>query len=200
MKKLLFLLAIVTLSFTSCSKDDDTTKDVKDTKTMNIDASSKTEWNYYSLSKNKLIGTGEDADNAYWFSSKEWDIAISRYSIRTNSGKATTVNSLGGVYICKEGIAFENVELEEGTIFETDKAFTIRQMGGVVTEIIKSEASVIKFKTDDEGNMLMPPIYLKAPIYIFKSADGVKKYKIEFISYKNADGETGHVSFKYEEL
>jgi len=200
MKKLLLLLAVVALGLTSCNKDDDSTKDVKETQTVEIDATSKTEWNYYSLSDNKLIGTGEDADNAEWFSNAEWDIAISRYSIRTNSGKSTTVNSLGGVYTCKEGIAFEDATLEEGASFEVDKTFTVHKMGGVVAEIIKSKATVISFKTDDEGNMLMPPVYLKAPIYIFKSADGQKKFKVEFLSYKNSEGESGHISYKYEEL
>ncbi len=200
MKKLLLLLTAAVLSLTSCNKDEDSTKNVKNVRTVNLDASSRTEWNYYSLSNNKLIGKGEDSKNSPWLKNKEWDIAINRYSIRTNSGESTTVNSKGGLYICEKGITFGNATLDKEDSFKVDKTFSVHGMRGVVKKIIKSEATVITFKRDDKGNMIMPPVYMKSPIYIFRSADGKKKFKVEFLSYKNSDGESGYVSYKYDEL
>lgn len=200
MKKLLLLLsAIIALGLFSCSKDDDSSNKTNKAIKANINATSKTEWNYYSLSENKLVGTGSDEDNAAWFARKDWDIAVCRYSVRTNSGEATTVNAKGGVYTCKDGINFADAKVGDGS-FESDKTITSHGMGGVVKKIVKSSASVISFKKDDKGNMIMPPVYVKSPIYIFKNAEGNKQFKLEFQSYKNAEGTSGYVSFKFEEL
>ena len=200
MKKLLLLFsAIIALGLFSCSKDDDSSNKTNKAITANIDATSKTVWNYYSLSDNKLVGTGSDADNKTWFARKDWDIAICRYSVRTNSGEASSVDAKGGVYTCKNGISFADAKVDDGS-FETDKTYDSYAKDYSIIKIIKSKATVITFKRDDKGNMVMPPVYMKAPIYIFKNAEGNKQYKLEFLSYKNAEGASGYVSFKYEEL
>lgn len=199
MKKTIYVLAIVSVLFASCSKDDDPKPTTGETKNVSIDASSKTSWHYYSFSDGEVIGTSEEdsASNESWFARDDWDIAVMRYKVRTNSGDATTIESQGGVYTCDEDVEFSSLqEVPTEAVFETDKTITKDGHGGSY-EITLSTAQVIQFKKDAEGNMVMPPVYLPSPVYIFKTANGKDTYKVNFTQYKNADGIPGHVKFDY---
>lgn len=72
-------------------------------------------------------------------------------------------------------------------------------MGGTTTTV-KSEATVIRFKTNADGSLVMPPVYLQAPVYLFRSADGEKTYKVLFTQYKNDESESGHVQFDWKQI
>ena len=199
MKKMLkmavVLMGLITL--TACPKNEKKAE----TQEAAVDAVEKDLWHYYSLSAKQEVGTGKEdsTDNALWFSRTDWDLAISRYFIRTNSGLSTTQNAQGGVYTFAENVTFDAAVLPSGAVFATDKAVTTTGMGGTTTTM-KSEATVVRFQTDAEGNMIMPPQYLKAPIYAFRSADGRSCYKVEFTQYKDEAGESGHVRFYYQKL
>ena len=67
-------------------------------------------------------------------------------------------------------------------------------MGGKTT-MVKSNATVILFKKNNDGSMIMPPVYLQAPVYIFRTADGKDYYKLQFTQYQNENKVTGHVKF-----
>lgn len=197
MKKVFLALSIALVALVSCSEDNGQTPNVGETNESEIDATSKTTWNYYSLANNKIVGTGEEtaADNSGWFAREDWDIAVNRYSIRTNSGTATTIEAKGGVYTFGSAITFNSVSaLPENIQFITDKAITSEGMGGTTTTI-KSEATVILFKKDETGASIMPAIYLQAPVYIFRTADGKQHYKVQFTQYQNENKVTGHVKF-----
>ena len=130
----------------------------------------------------------------------DWDIAINRYSIRTNSGEASSTGAKGGVYTFDSTVTFDSVaEVPAGATFSTDKAVTSEGMGGTTTTV-KSEATVILFKTDAEGNKVMPPVYLQAPVYLFRSADGNHCYKVLFTQYQDENKESGHVIFSFAEV
>ena len=90
-----------------------------------------------------------------------------------------------------------------GATFEADKTVTETGMGGETTTT-KSTATVIQFQLDANGDKVMPPVYLPSPVYIFRSADGSKHYKVSFTQYQGigADGATvsGRVKFTYAEL
>jgi hypothetical protein len=202
MENAIYLLAFAMITLASCSKDDVPEPKTGETKTVNIDATSKTTWHYYSFSEEKVIGTGEEyaSSNASWFARTDWDIAIQRYSVRTNSGDATTIGSKGGVYTCDENVEFATLEeVPAGAVFETDNTIT-KSSHGSTYEIILSTAQVIQFKTNADGSLVMPPVYLPSPVYIFKTADGEDTYKVNFTQYANADGVTGHVEFDVAQL
>jgi hypothetical protein len=202
MKKAIYLLAIALITMSSCTEDDPPPK-TGEIKTISIDASSNTTWHYYSFSSEKVIGTGEEdsSSNASWFARSDWDIAIQRYSVRTNSGDATSVGSKGGVYTCDESITFSGLEeVPEGASFETDETITKSGHGGTTYEITLSTAQVIQFKKNQDGSLVMPPVYLPSPVYIFKTADGAKNYKVNFTQYINEDGASGHVEFDVAQL
>lgn len=195
MKKVFLALSIALVALVSCSKDDD--QPVLETTETYINATSNTTWNYYSFSTGKLVGTGEETaqDNDTWFSREDWDIAINKYNIRTNSGAATTVGANGGVYTCASSISFNSLNaLPSEAQFAEDKAITSSGMGGDVT-IVRSEATVILFKTNDDGSMIMPPVYLQAPVYVFRTADGKEYYKVQFTQYQDENKASGHVKF-----
>lgn len=195
MKKVFLALSIALVTLASCSEDDD--QPVAETKEAYIDATSKTAWNYYSLSTHKLVGTGEETtdDNARWFARTDWDIAINKYNIRTNSGAATTSGANSGVYTCASSVVFGSLEgVPAGAQFATDKAVTSSGMGGDITTI-RSQATVILFKTNDDGSMIMPPVYLQAPVYVFRTADGNDYFKVQFTQYQDENKASGHVKF-----
>lgn len=209
MKKNILTLTIlaVTLIFAACrnnSNDTVTPPTVEpNAQEAYIDATSRTTWHYFSFAQNKFIGSGEDnaQDNTAWFARNDWDMAICRYTIRTNSGQATTIDSKGGVYKCSSDIKFNTLlTLPSNITFATDREITTQGSGGTSTTTIKSEAETIGFKTDDSGNMIMPPIYIQAPVCIFRTADGQNTYKVEFTQYQNENKVSGHVKFNYAKL
>lgn len=192
------LFAVAILGLTSCSNDNSTELPPVETKEAYINATSKTTWYYFSLAENKVIGTGEEntTDNATWAARKDWDVAVNRYLIRTNSGAATSASAQGGVYTFGASTTFNSVTtVPAGASFVTDKAISSEGMGGATTTTVKSEATVIVFKTNEDGSMIMPPVYLQAPVYIFRTANGKENYKIQFTQYQDENKVTGHVKF-----
>lgn len=202
MKKVFLALSVALVALVSCSKDENSGSSVGDTHEAYIDATSKTTWNYYSLEENKLVGTGEETDesNQAWSERTDWDIAVCRYSIRTNSGAATSVDAKGGVYTFGASVPFASItSIPENVAFAADKAITSEGMGGTTTSV-KSEATVILFKTNEDGSTIMPPVYLQAPVYLFRTADGKNYYKVQFTQYQDENSVTGHVKFNSAQI
>ena len=50
------------------------------------------------------------------------------------------------------------------------------------------------------GNCRECRVYLKAPVYVFRTADGGSAYKVEFTQYQNEDKVTGHVKFRFAKI
>lgn len=191
------LFSTMILGLGSCSKDNPKEELLPETKEASINATSKTTWHYFSLAENKVVGTGEEnaTDNTAWAARKDWDLAINRYLIRTNSGAATSVSAQGGVYTFDASTTFASVTaVPSGATFVADKSITSEGMGGKTT-MVKSNATVILFKKNNDGSMIMPPVYLQAPVYIFRTADGKDYYKLQFTQYQNENKVTGHVKF-----
>lgn len=199
MRHTIITVAAAFAALASCTKPGTTDKEPV-TESSYIDATAKDVWQYWSFSQNKLVGSADDSANAEWFARNDWDIAISRYSIRTNSGVATTVGSQGGVYTFDASTAYADVTaVPEDAVFAQDKEVTSEGMGGTTTTV-KSEATVIVFKQNSDGSLVMPPVYLQAPVYIFRSADGAHCYKVLFTQYQNSESVSGHVKFDWAEI
>ncbi len=205
MKRLAFgILAALMVLFAACDDDDKKVTPVGETKEVYIDATSGATWNYYSFAKGELVGTGQEgADNAKWFARTDWDIAVCRYHIRTNSGTSSTTGAKGGVHVFDKNTSFASIkELPKSLNFQADKEITIPGAHGSEAKVISksAQAAVILFDTDENGNIKMPPVYLKSPIYMFRTADGKANYKVEFTQYKDAEGNSGHVKFNMAEV
>ena len=197
MKKVFYLMALMTIvSLASCSNQGGNTPP-GNTQESSVDATESDTWHYFSFAENKEVGTGleNDTDNAAWAARTDWDIAICKYKLRTNSGAASDGSGKGGVYTCASSVTFENLDgVPEGVVFETDKAITSSGMSGTTTEV-RSEATVILFKTDGAGDKIMPPVYLKAPVYVFRTADGKNYFKVQFTQYVDSSSVSGKVKF-----
>lgn len=195
-KQFLILLAAIAL-FSACSSDKKDDVRGKEVKEAYIDASSHTNWNYFSFSKGKVVGSAPDKENTEWFKRDDWDIAINRYHIRTNSGLSTTINSKGGVFTFAANKKFSEITAIPSNInFAKDKEIVVRGHGGSVN-MIKSNVLAVVFKKNADGSMIMPPVYLKPPVYAFQTADGKDVYKVEFTQYLK--GKTsGHIKFNYQ--
>lgn len=194
---LTLIAAVATLTFAACEKENKTSVKAEE---AYIDATSKTTWTYFSLSEGKTVGTGEenDTDNAAWAARTDWDLAVCRYNVRTNSGAATSVNAKGGVYVSDKSFS-ELKSVPKDAIFSEDEVVTSTGMGGT-TAVVQSIATVIEFMTNEDGSKVMPPVYLKAPVYIFRTAGGSAYYKVEFTQYQDENKVTGHVRFNFAKL
>ena len=203
MKKTIFFLAALTAALTFASCDKNNGNNGGDTGTeVSIEATKTGQCHYFSFAQNQELGVADDSDTS-WKERTDWDIAINKYNVRTNSGDSTT-SGQGGVYTCEAGVTFASLTaVPAGATFEADKTVTETGMGGETTTT-KSTATVIQFQLDANGDKVMPPVYLPSPVYIFRSADGSKHYKVSFTQYQGigADGATvsGRVKFTYAEL
>lgn len=192
------LFAVAILGFTSCSKEDKASQPPTETKETYIDATSKTTWHYFSLAENKIVGTGQEnaTDNQAWSARTDWDIAVNRYTLRTNSGASSSIGAQGGVHTFPAATTFGSVlSLPSDAVFVADKSVTSQGMGGATTTVVRSEAAVILFKMNDDGSTIMPPVYLQAPVYVFRTANGQDHYKVQFTQYQDENKATGHVKF-----
>ena len=163
-----------------------------------VNATSKTDWHYYSLADNKLVGSGDASTEAEWFGRSDWDIALSRMNIRTNSG--TSNNKQGGIYVCPSDVKFDDVvAIPADTLFMQDRLITASGMGGTTT-LSRSEQWSVKFSTNADGSLIMPPVYNPTNVYLVRSADGQSVYKLYYYSYQNDQGVTGHLKFNLTKL
>ena len=198
MKHILLAAVAASLLTISCNKIE--TPAAEPAREAFIDATSKTTWNYFSLSKGETLGTGEEnaADNASWAARTDWDLAVCRYNVRTNSGTSTSVGAKGGIYTST--LTFDTLtKVPAGAVFEEDKVVTSSGMSGT-TSVSESNATVITFQTNADGSKVMPPVYLKAPVYILRTADGASFYKVEFTQYQDENKVTGHVKFNFARI
>lgn len=206
MKKLILSLAVVAAAFTSCDEKDPTTTPptppivTPETHvTVELDATSKTLWHYYSFAEAKVIGTGAAVDDALWAERKDWDMAVCRYKVKTNSGASG--KGLSGLYSHVDE-AGKNIVYDFKTFTQTpatavfikDIEVTEESMSGGTTTESKSTAVVSIMAPG------MPPVWLKSPLYIIPSADGEHHYKVDFLSYKNAENISGQISFQFAKI
>lgn len=203
MKKI--VLSFLTLSIvllSSCNKNDENEVNPSQSNTIEVDATSSATWQYVSLAEKKVIGSGKESeeDNASWAKRKDWDLAICRFMVRSNSGLSTSVDAQGGVHTFDESLSFESIKsLPSNPTFMVDKMYMEYFEKGM-KRIVHSSAQVIAFKKDKDGNRIMPPVFIHAPIYLFRSVDSKSYYKVDFLRYKNADGISGHVALEIEKM
>jgi hypothetical protein len=213
--RLFLTAAILSLSLVSCDKGGDDPILPGATTEGYIDATASTTWHYYSFSEKKVVGSADESaeNNAVWAARTDWDIAVRRYNIRTNSGASTTTGAQGGVYVfdADDTDEFGNVDVTTAfasvlnvpaAAFAADRAFPSDMMTGGTTggtsTVVRSEAVVVQVWRNGNaatGGYVMPADYRSAPVCVFRSADGGNYYKVQFTQYKNDEAVTGHVKF-----
>ena len=114
MIKRISLLAACALFASSCSKKDEPSK--ANAKTVVIDATSYTDYVYFSFEQGKVVKTAKYDDEAIK-KDQSWDLGLHRYEFRTNSG--TSGSGKGGAYETSETNI--NASIPVPASVETDK-------------------------------------------------------------------------------
>lgn len=111
---LLAACASLALFSSSCSKKDEPSK--ANAKTVVIDATSYTDYVYFSFEQGKVVKTAKYDDEAIK-KDQSWDLGLHRYEFRTNSG--TSGSGKGGAYETSETNI--NASIPVPASVETDK-------------------------------------------------------------------------------
>jgi hypothetical protein len=148
-----------------------------------IDASSKTEWVYFSFSKGDTL-TVDDPGN-----SLEWDLGLKRYRLKTNSGTSGPGQG-GAVNIGK--VDFDSVVEAPENGYTADDSLTYQAHGGSKTI---STNQVLNGWAIMQG---MPPTFIPTDsIYVVKTADG-KYARLWFKSYYHpTESTSGYITLQY---
>jgi hypothetical protein len=183
MKKLnlmLFFMMIILIT-SACSKSDSTTGPNTNTKqSIMIDASSHSDWKYFSFSEGKVV---EYSD------SNNWDLAFNRYKIKTNSG----TSGQGNAGVVDLGIVdFNDVDKAPQNWYVVDDSITVVMM----TADTYSANKALEDWYAMSGEM-PPALTAKNNVYAIRTADG-KYAKIQFTDYYNPQTTaSGFISFDY---
>lgn len=198
--KLKSILAI-TLSLmvlTQCSKDQTHKGDDSKTVTLSRKTDYGNDWIYFSFSKGAEVQVSEENH----LEDMTWDIAFNRDNVRTNGGKSGM--GKGGAYdtgaedFNKEFEALEDSKLTldiEGEIAALKEGDTVYPTGTVQSSFNEVLNDGIVFRVTSSG----PAYDISKNVYIVRTANG-EYVKLLFVSYHNAEGESGTVNFKYTRL
>ncbi len=151
-------------------------------KELMIDASSKTEWVYFSFSKGDTVTIAESN------SSLEWDLGLRRYHFKTNSG--TSGSGQGGA-VNMGNVDFASITEAPESGYTVDDSVTFQGHGGPITYSLNP---VLEGWATMEG---MPPVFVATDsIYVLKTADG-KYAKLWLKNYYNDEGTSGYITLQY---
>jgi len=202
------VMAGMMLFSTSCKKDDTPdapqASSVKEVKELN--ASSQTEWTYFSFSEGKQVVVTNPR------TSNNWDIAFNRYNVKTNGG----TSGIGGVEVVNTGSKdFDAVTQYPGVGYQKDEEVTTygRPKEGqttptVITNSVNKAITGTVMNPDPKGfynytppaqGSNTPHINLTKYVYVIKTTKG-NYVKIQITEYTNSKGETGYLTFKYDTL
>jgi len=202
------VMAGMMLFSTSCKKDDtpDTPQasSVKEVKELN--ASSQTEWTYFSFSEGKQVAVTNPR------TSNNWDIAFNRYNVKTNGG----TSGIGGVEVVNTGSKdFDAVTQYPGVGYQKDEEVTTygRPKEGqttptVITNSVNKAITGTVMNPDPKGfynytppaqGSNTPHINLTKYVYVLKTTKG-EYVKLQITEYTNKKNENGYITFKYDFL
>ena len=202
------VMAGMMLFSTSCKKDDtpDTPQasSVKEVKELN--ASSQTEWTYFSFSEGKQVVVTNPR------TSNNWDIAFNRYNVKTNGG----TSGIGGVEVVNTGSKdFDAVTQYPGVGYQKDEEVTTygRPKEGqttptVITNSVNKAITGTVMNPDPKGfynytppaqGSNTPHINLTKYVYVLKTTKG-EYVKLQITEYTNKKNENGYITFKYDFL
>lgn len=191
MKKISFIILLGVLFTTACDKDNNEPAlpgEVKDIQF--IDATSYTDWVYFSFSKGETV-TVTDFQNDL-----SWDIAFHRGDVRLNGGesgkgKAEALNTNK-----TDWNAVTEAPAAGYAKDQTGKITTAFTGDGTTEEDQPFSQTLATWLTVDTNNP--PPKYIVHNwIYIVKAADG-NYVKLWLYDNKNEKNAAGYVSFKYQ--
>jgi len=187
MKKIVYVLTLVLVLSTGCTKENSTTP--IQSQTFEVNSTSSTTWKYFSFAKNDTIAVSDP------LTSNEWDLAFQRYRIKTNGGMSGSgLGSAANSYL-KGQAGFDELKIVPDTAtFSADTSVNIAVQQGYATYVINPEIySWFTIELAAQGTQIVSSDY----IFIVKT--GIGKYaKVWFKSYYSVTNASGYVTFQYE--
>lgn len=183
MKKIYFLLLVLiaTMLSVACDKKSSSTSPDTNTKqSIMIDASSYTEWKYFSFQEGKLVE---------YSNTNNWDLAFNRYKIKTNSG----TSGQGNAGVLDLGVVdFNSVDKAPQNWYTIDDSITVVMM---TADTYSANKALEDWYVMAGG---MPPtLSAKNNVYAIRTADG-KYAKLKFTDYYNPQTTaSGFISFDF---
>lgn len=191
---LLLILGIFTFTLSSCSDDDNETLpgEVKDITFIN--ATSYSDWVYFSFEKGKVVDVTDFKNDT------SWDIAFHRGDVRLNGGESGKGQ---GAVINTENKEWSKVTEATKTGYVTDKIGTITTSftGSNVTTADEPFSQTLTgwmtVDTSDPVGNNGPKYIINNWIYVVKTADG-EYVKLWIYDNKSEKNSAGYFSFKYQ--
>jgi len=187
MKTIFYLLSVLLILLSGCTKDDPKPEILS--QTFQVNATGSTIWKYFSIEKNDTIQVTDP------LTSKEWDMAFQRYRIKTNGGMSGSgLGSAANSYL-KGQAGFDELKIVPDTAtFSADTSVNIAVQQGYATYVINPEIySWFTIELAAQGTQIVSSDY----IFIVKT--GIGKYaKVWFKSYYSVTNASGYVTFQYE--
>lgn len=158
--------------------------------TLYIDATSYTDWVYIDFSERSVVTLDVEAD-----APSEWDIAVHRYDVKTNAGRAleTEVSD----FELAHGLTIDE-DCLVGDVWTTDKVVT--DMSTMLDGYLSYTDSFYNPEISrwlDVDTSTMPPVYTTSGrIYILCLADG-SRVGIKFKDFMNDKLVKGHITIEY---
>lgn len=184
--------------FQSCNKDDNKEDPVPgQSKTITIDCSDYTQWQYFSFSTGLVTSAPADSVNdAIWKIRSDWDIAFHRQDVRTNSGLSGQAN--GGIQEASQtDFSAVTAALQSGYIQDTVIQIYLTGMSGpgagskypVAGTVVTNGWAVLDMNSQT-------PWIIAKKVFIVKTADG-KYAKIYLKNFLNDANKSGYVTMQY---
>jgi len=195
MRKLL-IVPVIALALFSCKKDEEKTPLVAQSRMIN--ASSHTDWVYFSFEKDTVVNVSDPAN------SQEWDIAFQRYMIKTNGGK--NGSGQAGIAIADTLHTGEDgmnvvVSVSDTVTFVTDDTVVIygynpsNPSQPTVTKYVLNPILLNWYNYNLTPNGAF--IISKKWIYYMRTAKG-KYAKFYIKNYYNDEGKSGYITLVYK--
>lgn len=187
--KLLTILIALSLMVISCNKDDDNDNDNDlNATTVKIDASSYTDWVYFSFSTGGLVTENDPAN------STSWDLGLMRHAFRTNSGTSGSGN--GGV-INAGAVDFDTYLEAPSNGYTVDDTVLIGAADDPmhIPAIPVPGSSVISY-TWGTLDMTTHQYTMSNNVFVIKTADG-KYAKMIVKNYYSDEGTSGNYTIDY---
>ncbi|MDP8238794.1 MAG: HmuY family protein [Candidatus Hatepunaea meridiana] len=154
---------------------------------LTVDATSYTDWVYFSFSQGAVITVEAP------MTSNAWDLGLLRNHFRTNSG--TSGNGQGGVY--DAGVVnFASITEAPADGYAADDSIEVIDQNSMPPEYIWIPGSSVLDEAFVMSGGMPPSIDPTNHIYIIRTGDG-KYAKVWFKNYYNVEGNSGHISIQY---
>ncbi|MCG8411747.1 MAG: HmuY family protein [Bacteroidales bacterium] len=180
------IFALMALAVVACKKDDASPEKHK---TIMINASSYSDWVYFSFEKDKIV----QIDN--FSTSLDWDLGFHRYDLRVNCGKSG--KGKGGSLV-SEKTDFDSILEAPTTGYSLNDSIEIYTDLSVMPPVevkVPGDTVLAKWITKSFGAQ-GPQYKINNKMFVIKTASG-KYAKIWLRDFFNNQAKAGHITMQY---